>query len=256
MDQPKEPTPVVAEGSTWALEITPYMWAAGLDGHISPFRRGPTIHVEKPFSDILDDLNFGGFVNVWGRYDRFVFSGDVMYVDTTDSHGAGPLPAFQLPNGIPVPAGTTIDAEVDTKQFVATLQGGYRVLDTPGFTLDALAGARFWHISNDVTLTVALGGGSVTGSYGESFGWVDPLVGMRAFLPLTEKLSFQAQADVGGFGAGSDLTWSALATINYVFSDHLSASAGYKVLYVDYDHDGHVYDARLSGPVLGMTYRF
>ncbi len=254
--QPEEAAPVAAERPGWAVKITPYMWAAGLDGRISPFRRGPTIGVEKSFSDVLDDLNFGGFVNVWARYDRFVFSGDIMYVDTTDGHGAGPLPAFQLPNGTPVPAGTTIDAEVDTKQFTATLQGGYRVIDTPGFTLDALAGARFWHISNDVTLTVGLGGGSVTGSYGESFGWVDPLAGLRAFLPLTEKLSVQAQADIGGFGAGSDLTWSALATVNYTFSDHLSASAGYKVLDVDYDHGGHVYDTRLSGPVLGMTWRF
>jgi len=25
---------------------------------------------------------------------------------------------------------------------------------------------------------------------------------------------------------------------------------------VDYERGGHVYDTRLSGPVLGMTYRF
>jgi hypothetical protein len=135
---------------------------------------------------------------------------------------------------------------------MATLQGGYRVVDTPDFTLDALAGARFWHISNDVTVS-ALG---VSRTYGESFGWVDPVVGLRAFLPLTDKLSVQAQADVGGFGAGSDITWSALATINYTFTDHLSVSAGYKVLDVDYDRGGHVFDTRLSGPVLGLTLRF
>ena len=242
------------------MQVTPYMWAAGLDGHVSPFRRGPTIGVEKSFSDVLDDLNFGGFVNIWGRYERFVFAGDVMYVNTTDSHGAGPLPAFTLPNGIHVPAGVEIDADVDTKQFTATLMGGYRVIDTPQFTLDALGGARFWHISNDVTLTGSLfGAGSQSVSYGESFGWVDPLVGLRAFLPLTEKLSLQAQADIGGFGgfgAGADLTWSAMATVNYVFTDHLSASVGYKALDVDYDRKGHVFDTRLSGPVLGMTYRF
>lgn len=250
------PESVTAERPKWTLQVTPYIWAAGLDGHISPFQRGPTIGVEKSFSDVVDDLNLGGFINVWGRYDDIIFSGDIMYVDTTDGHGAGPLPAFSLPNGIFVPQGTTINAKVDTKQFTATLQGGYRVLDTPRFTLDALAGARFWYISNDVTLTAALGGGSVTYNYGESFGWVDPLVGLRAFLPLTSKLSFQGQADIGGFGAGSDHTWSVLATFNYAFSDHLSASAGYKVLDVEYDHKGHVYDVRLSGPVLGMTYRF
>ena len=254
LDAPQEH--VSAAAPNWALQVTPYMWAAGLDGHISPFRRGPAIGVEKSFSDVWDDLNFGGFVNIWGRYDRFVFSGDIMYVDTTDGHGTGPLPAFTIPGVGTIPPGGNIDAKVDTKQFTATLMGGYRVIDTPQFTLDALGGARFWHISNDVTLTGSLGPVSGSVSHGESFGWVDPLVGLRAFLPLTEKLSLQGQADIGGFGAGSDLTWSALATVNYVFNDRLSASVGYKVLDVDYDHGGHVYDTRLSGPVLGMTYRF
>lgn len=251
-----ESAPDVVNSPNWALQVTPYMWAAGLDGHISPFRRGPTIGVEKSFSDVLNDLNFGGFVNVWGRYERFVFSGDVMYVDTTDGHASGPLPALTIPGVGLIPPGGNIDAKVDTKQFTATLMGGYRVIDTPQFTLDALGGTRFWHISNDVKLTGSLGGVSGSVSYGESFGWVDPLVGVRAFLPVTEKLSFQAQADIGGFGAGSDLTWSAMATVNYAFSDRFSASVGYKVLDVDYDHDGHVFDTRLSGPVLGMTYRF
>lgn len=246
VDMPEEPVP--AERPNWALQITPYMWAAGLGGSISPFRRAPTIGVEKSFSDVLEDLNFGGFVNIWGRYDRFVFSGDVMYVNTTDSHASGPLP----PLPVPIPPGTVVNGDVDTEQFMATLQGGYRVVDTRDFTLDALGGVRFWHISNDVTVS-ALG---LSRSYGESFGWADPVVGARAFLRLTEKLSLQAQADIGGFGAGSDFTWSALATVNYVFTEHLSVSAGYKVLDVDYDRGGHVYDTQLSGPVLGMTYRF
>lgn len=254
LDVPGDHVP--AESPDRVLQVTPYMWAAGLDGHISPFRRGPTIGVEKSFSDVMDDLNFGGFVNIWGRYDRFVFSGDIMYVDTTDGHNTGPLPAFSIPGVGTIPPGGDIDVKVDTKQFTATLMGGYRVINTPQFTLDALGGARFWHISNDVKLTGSLGGISGSVNYGESFGWIDPLVGLRAFLPLTERLSLQGQADIGGFGAGSDFTWSALATVNYVFSDRLSASVGYKVLDVDYDHGGHVYDTRLSGPVLGMTYRF
>lgn len=254
LDAPGEPVP--AESPNGSLQVTPYMWAAGLDGHISPFQRGSTIGVEKSFSDVLDSLKFGGFINIWGRYDRFVFSGDIMYVDTTDSHSAGSLPALAIPGVGVIPTGGDIDAKVDTKQFTATMMGGYRVIDTPQFTFDALGGARFWYISNDVKLTGRLGGPSGSVSYGESFGWVDPLVGMRAFFPITEKLLVQAQADIGGFGAGSNLTWSAMATVNYVFTDRLSAALGYKVLNVNYNHNGHVYDTRLSGPVLGMTYRF
>ncbi len=255
---PNDPSPAASEASSWALQITPYVWAAGLDGRISPFRRGPTLDVEKSFSDVLDDLNFGGFVNVMGRYDSFVFSGDMMYVDTTDSQGSGPLPALQIPGlGVTIPPGAIVDAKVDTTQFTSTLQGGYRVVDTSQVTLDALVGARFWYVSNEVTVTASHPGiGTRTATHNEDFGWMDPVVSMRAFFALTDKLSVQAQADIGGFGVGSDLTWSALATVNYVFSDHLSASMGYKVLDVDYDHKGHVYDTRLSGPVFGVTYRF
>jgi len=65
----------------------------------------------------------------------------------------------------------------------------------------------------------------------------------------------QAQTDFGGFGVGAEHTWSLLATLNYAFSDHLSTSAGYKMLDVDYDKSGHVFDIRLSGLVAGLTYR-
>lgn len=231
----------------WALQVTPYIWAARLDGHISPFRRGPTVSVEKPFSDVLDKLRFGGFVNIWGRYGRHVLSGDVMYVDTSESQAFGRLP----PVG-PISPGAPVSGRVDTKQFMATLQGGYRLLDTPDFTLDAMAGARFWHVSNKAKLSVP----GRSRNYEENFGWMEPVIGVRTFMHLTKELSFLAQADIGGFGAGSDLTWSALATVNYVFTDRLSVSAGYKLLDVDYDHKGHVYRTRLSGPVLGLTYRF
>lgn len=249
--------PATVDGADWAFQATGYLWATGLNGNISPFRRAPTLHVEKSFSDVMEDLNFGGFLNVWGRYDRFVLSGDIMYVDTTDSKAAGPLPALQIP-GLPIlPAGAAIDADVDTQEFMATLQAGYRIIDADGFSLDALAGARFWHISNEVAVTANHPLiGSVSATHQESFGWVDPVIGARAFFNLTDKLSVQGQFDIGGFGAGSDFTWSALATVNYIFTDTLSVSAGYKVLDVDYSDDGYVFDSRLSGPVMGLTYRF
>jgi len=232
----------------WAFQVTPYLWATGMKGHISPFRRLPAISVHKSFADVVDNLDFGGFVNIWGRYDHFVLSADIMYVRTSDSRAFGPLPL--LPS--PLPPLPAVTASVDSSQFMAALMGGYRVVDTPSFSLDALGGVRFWHISNQVTVS-ALGR---SGSYGESFGWADPMVGARAFLHLGDKLSLHAQADIGGFTAGSDLSWSVLATVNYAFTDHFSVSAGYKVLDVDYDRRGHIFDTRLSGPVLGLTYRF
>ncbi len=241
------PTSVSDSKAGWALQITPYLWAAEMHGHISPFRRGPTISVDKSFSNVLDDLRVGGFVDIWGRSGRYVLSGDITYVDTKEGRTSGPLPGLG-----PLPPGTRVDGAVNSKLFTATLLGGYRVVDTPTLTLDALAGLRAWHVSNKVQVS-ALGRSR---SYKESFGWTEPVIGARAFTRLADRFSLQGQANIGGFGAGSKFVWSAQATLNYVFTDNLSVSAGYKVLDVNYNHKGNVYDTRIHGPVLGLTYRF
>ncbi len=89
----------------------------------------------------------------------------------------------------------------------------------------------------------------------ESFGWIDPVIGLRAFYGLTDRLSIQAQGDIGGFGVGSRLTWQVLATANYILTDRLSLSAGFKILKADYRSDGYVFDTTLQGSVAGLTYR-
>lgn len=230
--------------SDWVVQVTPYLWASAIDGDVSPFQRAPTVHIDESFSEIWDDLNFGGFLNIWARRDRFVVSGDIMYVNLSDAQVIGPFPNL-APD-------VALDAELDTIEFYAALQGGYRVVDTPNFTLDALAGGRFWYISNDVTVSYA--GYSL--SRKEDFQWFDPLIGARAFYNFTDKLSVMGQGDIGGFGVGSELTWSVLGTFNYVFNDSWSASVGYKFMSVDYEDDGYVFDVDMSGPVLGVTYRF
>ena len=241
-----------------ALQITPYLWVASMSGSVSPFRRGPTVDVDKSFSDVMDGFNVGGFLHLWARQDRWVFSGEMMYVDTSDSHASGPLSAFQIPElGVVLPPGAQVEAKVDSRQFMATLLGGYRVTESPRYTLDLLGGVRVWHVSNEITVNASHPLiGSQKASHGENFSWVDPLVGMRLFVPLTEHFSLQSQADVGGAGVGADYTWSAFATLSYTVTENLSVSAGYKALKVDYDRRGHVYDALLSGPVAGVTWRF
>lgn len=247
-DAPDTAPPASTNRAHQALQLTPYLWMAGLDGRISPFRQAPSIGVEKSFSDVMDGLEFGGFVNLWLRRDRFVLSGDLMYVSTSDGRASGPLP----PLPVPVPPGTEVEGRVDSRQLTATLQAGYRFVDTPDFTLDALAGLRVWRLSNDVTVSAP----GMSRSYGERFDWIDPVVGVRAFRRLSGDWSLQALVDAGGLGVGADSTWSALVTVNYITSDRFSLSAGYKVLDVDYDHGGHVYNVRLKGPAFGLTWRF
>jgi len=241
---PEEGIPAAA--SDWIVQVTPYLWAAGISGDVSPFRAAPTIHVKKSFPETMEDLNFGGFLNFWARRDVYVFSGDVMYSNSTGAKATRVLPNL-------FPGGLEISGELDSIQFNTTAQVGYRLIDTPEFSFDALAGGRYWYLSNEVTIKT-----NVLGSISrkESVNWIDPVIGARAFYNITDKLSVLGQADIGGFGAGSKLTWSVFGTVNYTFNQNWTLSAGYKHLAVDYDKNDYVFDIEMSGPVLGVTYRF
>lgn len=228
-------------GPGWVWQVSPYVWAAGIDGDVSPFRRAPTIPLDLAFGDVFDDLRLGGFLDLWGRRGRFVVSADVMYVDLTDRGDVAALPGLG-----PTPG---LSLRVDSRQTAATLLAGWRARTGPGLTLDLLGGLRWWDIST--TATARFGG--LSREWDEDFSWVDPLVGFRAFLPLGARASALVQADVG---LGERRTWQATGTLNYVLTDALSASAGYKALSVDYAEDGRIFDATLKGPVLGLTWRF
>lgn len=229
-----------------AFQISPYVWASGVSGRVSPFRRTPTVPLDLSFGELLDDLRFGGFVMAYARRDRFVATADVLYVDLAERQDIRALPGLG-----PTPG---LSARVESTQFAAALMAGWRAAEGPRGTLDLLAGARFWSISTEVSART----GGLARSWSEDFSWIDPILGFRALLPLAlpslgDRLSALVQADAG---VGPRETWGALAALNLALGDRAAVSLGYKALSVDYDQGGHVFDATLRGPALGLTWRF
>lgn len=98
----------------------------------------------------------------------------------------------------------------------------------------------------------ALGGGSQGGNKD----WVDPYVGVRVQHPLSDRWALTGYADVGGFGAGSDLTWQAAVGASYRISDRMNLKFGYRYLYVDYDKNGYVFEMTQDGLYVGLGIRF
>ncbi|MCP4402668.1 MAG: hypothetical protein GY801_35850, partial [bacterium] len=66
--------------------------------------------------------------------------------------------------------------------------------------------------------------------------------------------------DVGGFGVGSDLTWSVSSFLGYQFTPLFSLWGGYRALGVDYQTgsgtDVFKYDMTMSGPIIGLGFSF
>lgn len=85
--------------------------------------------------------------------------------------------------------------------------------------------------------------------------WVDPLVGFRARLNLTEKLYLAARADIGGFGVGSDLAWNVFGALGSQWNKRWSTELGWRTLSIDYSDGGFIYDTKTSGLFLGLTCR-
>lgn len=230
-------TPAAAQDSEpeWSGQVTPYVWAAGIGGSITPFAGGPTVEIDKSFSDLLEDLDIAFFVSGFVRRDRLVLLGDFSH---SSSSKEGRVPTLGIP------------AEGRLRQTSLTLAGGYRAVESPGATVDLLAGGRAWWLRGSVEVPLA----GVDRS--PELGFVDPVVAARANIGLAPRWSVIAYGDIGGFGIGSKSTSQLLGTVNYRTSDSLYLSAGYRHLHVDRRTSGTRVDATMSGPLLGATWRF
>jgi opacity protein-like surface antigen len=229
------PTP--PKPGPWSFEATPYLWAAGLHGDLSA--RGRSATVDPSFSDLLKDLDFGAMLLAELRYDRWGLLLDGFYMKLSkDADTPGPL-----------------FSEVDVTSRMGMLGPslGYRAVLTDRFTLDVLGGARIWFVDTELEFKPGLLPGVTVD---QSKSWVDPIVGLRLGAQLTDKIFLWALGDVGGFGAGSDLTWQAIAGIGYRFNPRWSVTAGYRALGLDFQRDGFELDVIMHGPVVGVGFRF
>lgn len=230
--------PALAQGGgDSAFQITPYAWATGLGGDLTVGAR--TVAIDRSFSDLLGDLDGAFFLSAFGRHGRTVFLGDLSW---SSSSRAGVLPSPPAPAPLP--------AEGGLRQTSLTLAAGYRVSETPGATVDLLGGVRHWRVRAQAGVP-ALG---ASATRRDSF--TDPIIGIRINAEVAPNWSTMLYADVGGFGVGSDFSGQIVATLTYAVSDTLFLSAGYRHMHVDYRTGGLRVNARMSGPLLGATWRF
>jgi hypothetical protein len=225
-------------GDEWEFTVAPYIWFAGMSGNVTI--NGTPSNGDTDFSEIADNLDVGmlGYFSArkgkWGGYV------DSMYFEASRSGKSGPT-------------------NVTVKQDSTILEAGalYRAYegynqDYPIAT-DIYFGARFVDLDTTISST---GAADVTGRTD----WVDPIIGATHLRDFSEKVTLTASGDVGGFGIGSDLTYSVRVLLGYRFNQYVNGWVGYRYLNIDYD-EGYtankmVYDVALSGPISGASFHF
>jgi hypothetical protein len=220
----------------WEVELTPYLWAAGMDGTMAVGPKEASVSVG--FQDLLKSLDFGFMGRFEARNDRWSLASDLVYTNLGKD--------AQLTD-----AGADVGAVVlDTKMLVVEGTAGYRLGRSP---VEAVAGARIYSVKADVQADRV---GELASGSG---GWVDPIVGLRLRKWVGgDKWLVALRGDVGGFGVGSDFAWALSAGLGYRLNRSLTLSAGYRAWNFDREGEREIskLDMTMGGFGLGMAIRF
>jgi hypothetical protein len=86
--------------------------------------------------------------------------------------------------------------------------------------------------------------------------WFDPFIGLRGRYNLTKALYLTGEADVGGFGVGSEITWETYAALGCQITRNIYSEVGYRYLYLDYDTTSFIFQGSLRGAQITVGLRF
>ena len=230
-----------AAAGDWEINFEPYGLAANIDGTAS-IGRVVGAPVNVGFGDILENLKMAAMLHVEG-------------FNTTNNWGVILDYGYMNLGG----HGTRGVLTAGVKQGILEAFIAKRIQVETGH-IDWYAGVRSWNNKIDLVLDPAILPGSSTISVREQ--WVDIVFGARSVMPPNERWTMLLRADVGGFGASSELTYSGSAGVHYHFSDKWLLDIQYKGVWVDYESgtagapNSFFYDTVTHGPLVGISYEF
>jgi opacity protein-like surface antigen len=227
--------------NAWSFDIVPYLWLAGYDGTVGL----PNLPAGIPEVPTESADPFGTHISAAAMLTARVRYRDVgLLID-----GAW----LQLKTEGSLESGLYSSEEIKSDIGYGTLALSYR-LPCPGkLTTDIFAGARLWYISNEIEFKPGIAQGFTAE---KSRFWVDPILGASLRYDLTRHWYGTVLGDVGGFGVGSDISWSVFGGGGYQFTDWLSVTLGYRYLHIDYDKDQFVMNGNVQGFLLGLGFHF
>lgn len=228
--------------NTWQFEATLYGWYTDIGGTVKhPGGVVPGDSFEVDASDILDNLNMVFMGSFEARKNKWSIITDAIYLDVGNDKNT------TVTTGSGVPLNANVDLDLST--WILSGAVGYDVVQADRFILAVVGGVRYATMDADVTLGML--GRQVERS--ESEGLLDGIVGVRGSVKLNENWYLPYYADIGT--GGSELTWQALAGIGYRFGWG-DIKLVYRYLSYDMDDESLLEDLNVSGPALGVGFRF
>ena len=211
----------------WDVVVTPYLMGAAMDGATT--LRGQAVDVDLSASDIFSNLQFGAMGLVVARKGNWGFGGDAIWMAL----------------------GTTVrNTNVDFNQGAFAFYGLRRL----GRAADLTVGLRVNTLQGNFEFK------PLNTRVSQDRTWVDPVVGVILRTPGEHRVHLRLYGEVGGFGAGSDLSWQVFPVVGIRLGHRVSLEVGYRWLDIDYatcqGREEFAWDVLTQGPVGGLAFRF
>jgi len=246
----------------WEFEFEPYGWLIGVFGSLTV--KGHEAQSNVSSSDVYQLLEDGkafasaGYMSArYGRWSLFAdaFGGYVREGVTE-----------QVPTQL---CTLSVAATAKLKFAISDFALGYEVgrWSLPErrrpLTFGVYAGTRYQYFSAKLNASAGVAGGIQQAAHAvNSWGWADPLIGLRWEAPVLDRVSLAFRGDIGGFGASSHLIWGVVSEARYwlpwtPWSVQPWLGAGYKALAFDRrPRGGDRIDLQFRGPEAGMGFVF
>jgi hypothetical protein len=228
-------------GSKWEALVTPNMWMPWIDVGVNPSNKLiPSASGTIGFGQLADHLSWVPFMGA------AEFRNGPVGIALDYLHA--PVRTGIQTRNILFGSGTNgTTADVGNMTFL------YRAIADPDQFLDVGAGVRVWGFNSSISLSQALLP-AVNISRGGA--WADPLIAARYHRELGDGFSATLYGDVGGFGAGADLDWEVIATVDYAFRPGIDLHAGFRSLNFNQTIPRAGVDVNMYGPLIAATFRF
>jgi len=228
-----------AQTDQWEFDAAIYLWGASIGG-----KTGSGSDVDISFDDLLSNLEMAFMGAVGARKGKWSLMLDAIYMDVK---GTGSVT-------IPVDGLLDINANgsLELTAWVLTPSVGYNLFQTERIYLDVLAGARYLYLKSDTELDLApLPSIKKRDTVSDSI-W-DGIVGIKGHVNLNKNWYLLYYADIGA--GSSNVTWQVFGGVGYRFK-RLDLIAAYRYMDWNFNDDGAFDDLNLSGPFVGVKFRF
>jgi hypothetical protein len=209
--------------NAWDWEITPYIWAAGIDGTVSLGNAEADISAD--FSDLVNVLKGGALVKVEATSGKNGIFADIVFLALEEDKAKDTI-------------GGTLEADLDSW----IVEGGYRRDMREGFALDF--GVRYWDFKTKLTP-------AILPVVKRSTDWIDGFIGARFSGSISNSWDWVFRGNVGS--GGSDLALGLELEFRRELASGNGFIAGFRALNIDIEDSSRFAPVQLDMTFAGLT---